>query len=119
MADYEIKTGTRRDIEEVLGDSRITFPTVRCYSMFYQGKLAGVAGIAIMKHSHFAFCDIKEDVGAPKMTIWKCAREMMSILAARNVRMVCEPHPDIPNSRKFLELLGWKTHDGRTYVWAA
>lgn len=116
MVDYEIRPGTRADVEEICGKMHLP-GTLRCYATYYRGELAAIFGFLILKHSHFAFCDIKENVGAPKMTVYKAAKEMMAMLTKSNVRMHCEPHESFPNAGKFLESLGWFTADGRTYLW--
>jgi hypothetical protein len=97
----EIKPATLVDIESFYG--RRPDRTVKAFSVYRDGELVAIAGVTLERERIVAFSDIKEGVTAPKITIWRTAKETVKHIAKLNLPAIA-----ITGSGKFLESLGFK-----------
>lgn len=113
----EIRPATFADLQQFYDTN--PGDTVRAVSVFADGELAAVAGVRIERGRLTAFSDIKEGITAPKITIWRTAKELMKHVTKTNAPLlaVCEDE----RACRFLERLGWKhlkSDDcGEVYQW--
>jgi hypothetical protein len=115
IKDVEIRRATADDI-------RLFYPEgspLTCYAWIalYKGQPACLAGVTLQKRAMcVAFCDMKPDINAPKITIWRAAKVMfgeMKKLGLPMVAVYCEPSPA---GQAFVKRLGFEylyTRDGQ------
>lgn len=81
--------------------------TVMAWAVEYRGKLACIAGVAIMPGvGAQAFSKVKPDVEAPKATILKTARKLLELIAATGLPFTAQS--ETKQSGKFLRYLGFE-----------
>lgn len=94
----EAEPATRADIEEFLGESLPM--TVRAWAWRVDGEVMAVAGYYMHGMTAVVFSELKP--GAPKLAIWRESRKFMEKI---KLPAICGTTPE---SRPFLERLGWK-----------
>lgn len=115
---YEARPATREEIERFDPERR---NTVRALAFYYNGELAAIGGITVEHGRLVAFSNICDNLEAPKMTIYRAARDVMKFIGNRPI--LASADPAFPNSGRFLESLGF-THIGtqecgEVYQWRA
>lgn len=103
--DVEIRRASREDLEAFYG--RETRPSCKAWIAFYKGEPACIAGIALERVGPVAFSDVKPDVNAPTITIWRAAKAMLDEMKERKLPLIVGINRLKPNSYKFLCSLGF------------
>ena len=112
---------TREDIEAFYAATNNR--SVRGYAVWYQGRIACIAGVELKADHVLAFSNVAPDVKAPKLTIWRTIRELMARMARDNrMPMYAVANGDLPGSDALLSRLGfvYQGHDpdrGNVYKW--
>jgi hypothetical protein len=92
--------------------------SVRAYVAEKDGELLGIAGLAYMPTGILAFADMKEGGQKYPMAIMRITKLVKALLNETSAPVYCNADMSLPNSRKFLEHVGFKLRNGRTYVWS-
>lgn len=107
----EIRKATAEDIKLFYPDGPPY--TAEAWLASYKGVPACLAGIAIRPGQIVPFCDLKDNINAPKITIWRTAKELFRLIKSLNLPLTTgvECHRS-----RFLEKLGFK-HIGPNQGW--
>lgn len=101
-----IRPALAKDVEELYGEKNAK--TLRAMSIYNDDELAAVAGLIIDEKSCTAFCKIKDRSARNKITIWRCAREIIrNLISTTKAPVYALADPEISNSGRFLERLGF------------
>jgi len=81
LRDYgiEVRPLSVSDYEEFYG-GLLPDSSLKGYAFYLNGTLSGLGGVAITRSSYIVFSDIKENVRVGKVIIYRCAKEIMSLL---------------------------------------
>lgn len=110
-----IRPATIEDVRSLWG---IELPmSLRAYAAEHDGELLGVAGIAYFPGRLVAFADMQDSAQRYPLTIMRVARKVQALLREAIAPVYCEADCGYPNSRAFLEHVGFKNVSGRVYVW--
>lgn len=77
--------------------------TIRGYAFMVDGKMVGVCGALLGKDSTMLFSDLKEEIDAHPVTIWRWAKRAMDMLAEMKQPLFATTD----TSEKFLNSLGF------------
>lgn len=102
------RLATAEDIEAVTGQK--TPYTVMAYAFFLDGEPAGLGGYKLENGNFVVFSDIKKDVKAPKMTVYRCVRKVMDMIKAKGLPMYA-----MAENPELCERLGFKRITGDVY----
>lgn len=103
----EIRPAISNDIEELYGEK--SPKSLKAKAIYKDNELAALAGLIIADNSCMAFCKIKDRESRNKVTIWRHARAIIrDIISSTPAPVYAGAEPDIPNSGKFLERLGFR-----------
>lgn len=91
--------------------------SVRGYAVELEGTVMGIAGLAYLPTEIRAFADMVEDGQKYPMTIMRITKLMKALMNETKAPVYCNPSASLPNAKRFLEHVGFKPVDGRTYVW--
>lgn len=93
---------TADDFVEVTGSA----PPVSCrsWSVYYDGELAGVAGVTISRNAAIFFSNMKKDTKYPAKAIWSVANFIVSEVFVMNKTVFAIGSAE---SDKFLKRLGF------------
>ena len=81
MKNYVIRTATREDILDVYG--KMNFPC-RAWAVDYFGATVAVAGVSFQSNCAVTFSAIVDGVNIPKITIYRCALDLMNKIKSLN-----------------------------------
>jgi len=112
----EIKPSTAEDVALFFGR---TLPrTIQAVSVWRDGQLDAIAGVAIEEGKIEAFSDIRKGISVPKITVYRVAKEIMKMIRTRKTQVFAIADPNIPTSERFLESLGFTLllQDGKVYT---
>lgn len=109
-ADYNIRPLTEADVLTV-NDGNPCDRTLRGFAIEYNGKLAAVAGLMYDHGRMVFFSDIKEDVEAPKITIWRISKEIVRRIKEWNLTSYAGANQKKENSEQYLKRLGFTFAD--------
>ena len=120
MADVEIRNLTRADVLAFYG--RDLRSTVRGWSVWQNNELAAICGVTMGPGVMVAFSDIKPDIVAPKVTVWRTALRIMEKIKALDISTVyAVASPKLPGAPAFLARLGFKHVEssvrGEVFIW--
>lgn len=87
--------------------------TVQAWLALYKGEPACLAGIIIQRGQIVPFSDVKPDIDAPKMTVYRTAKELFRLIKSLNLTLTTGTEGC---RSKFLEKLGFK-HIGPLNGW--
>lgn len=119
MDNVEIRPSTAADIKQF--HEKLDH-TVRAWSAFYKGELACIAGVEMTGTVILAFCHIKEDTDASKLTVWRGTMIIWEKMKALGYpQMYAYANPDRPNAGEYLKRLGFIKLDssslGERFLW--
>ncbi len=83
MKDFEIRQTIASDFPIVC--DRQNDQTVKAFTVVRNGEPVAIAGVTIKDGECIAFSDIKEGVTAPRMTVWKAAKELADRIHGLNL----------------------------------
>lgn len=107
MPDPEIRGLTEADIMAFYGHPLKS--TVRGWAVYWNNELVAICGVTMGPGVMVAFSDIKPDVVAPKVTVWRVALQMMERIKALNLStFYAVASPKLPGAPAFLVRLGFK-----------
>jgi len=92
--------------------------SMRGYVAEHEGKVMGIAGLAYGPHQIIAFADMAEGGQKYPMAIMRITKLVKGLLNETKAPVYCNADVSLPNSKKFLEHVGFKPVSGRTYVWS-
>lgn len=101
-----IRPATGEDLEKFIGKTRLG-PSSLVYAIEYNGEVAAIFGRTLRPDFSVACSNIKEDVKAPKMTVFRTALKAMKLLAEAKIPLYAVCNERIQHSGKFLERLGF------------
>lgn len=102
------RMATAEDIEAVTGQKSPY--TCRAYAFFYDGVPVALGGYKIENGNFVVFSDIKKDVDAPKLTVYRCVLKVMEMVKAKKLPMYAvAENPDL------CERIGFKRMSGDVY----
>ena len=111
-----IRAATAEDAKAYWGKSLPV--SVRGYVAELDGKVMGIAGLAYAPTQIRAFADMAEGGQKYPMTIMRITKLVKALLNETKAPVYCNADEALPNARKFLEHVGFKPFDARTYVWS-
>lgn len=107
MDNVEIRPITQADIIEMNGQP--LRHTVQGWSIYKDNELAAICGVTFGRGVMIVFSDIKPDVVAPKVTIWRTALKLLDKIRGLNISTVyAVASPKWPGAPAFLERLGFE-----------
>jgi len=90
---------------------------VRAYVAELDSEVMGFAGVAYTRAGVWAFADMRDSAQKYPMTIMRVARKVKTILAEITCPVYCEADAKYPNAGELLKRVGFKSIDGRYYIW--
>jgi N-acetylglutamate synthase-like GNAT family acetyltransferase len=114
-----IRRASREDIEAFsqLQDK----PTVKAWCMEKDGKIVGLAGLALIRGRWHAFCDLEPDARVHKISIVRTAKKIFAEARKQGIRFVyADADPKEPRAVAWMTSLGF-IKDPRTqylYRWS-
>lgn len=103
MKRYNIRPATSDDYMSIYGE--LPLYLTKAWSVDYDGRLAGIAGVMFQKSTILIFSDIVDNVSVPKITIYKVAQELMEKISGVTKYGIAVSGG---NSCKFLKRLGFE-----------
>jgi hypothetical protein len=82
--------------------------TVRGFVAEHDGRIMGVSGLMYLPHRIIAFAEMVDEGQQYPLTIMRMARKMKALMDEVSVPIFAEPDGQFPNSRRFLEHVGFK-----------
>lgn len=117
--DVTIRPATHEDMVAWYGNEWKR--TVRAWVAEVDGAVAALAGYSFEKEFTYAFSHIKDGVSLPRRVIYRGAVLMFEEMKRRGVPLVAIANPEIQNSGKLLQRLGFRMvgtgEEGDIYVW--
>lgn len=113
---YTIRPATSQDISQFY-EKNTTYAT-KAWAVDYNGALACVAGVELRPKQAVVFSGMIDGIDAPKLTIWRCARDLMDKIRGLNLPLlvaICDDR--FINSPRFLRKLGFKEVSKEVFVW--
>lgn len=92
--------------------------SIRGYVAELDGRVMGIAGLAYAPNQIRGFADMVEEGQKYPMTIMRITKLVKALLNETKAPVFCNADPNLPNARKFLEHIGFKQVDDRTFVWS-
>jgi hypothetical protein len=93
-------------------------PTVRAVCMEIDGRIVGLAGVALVNGRWFAFVDLKDEARAHKMLIARTAIRFLSELRRDGVRYVyAEADPTEIGAVRWMTSLGFEIDPRSDYLY--
>lgn len=106
IKDVEIRPATAEDIRLFYPDG----PPRTSYSWIalYKGLPACLAGLIVERGGCIAYSEVKPDIAAPKLTVWRTAHALLAHICALKLPMyaACEFHDKM--AQAFVMRLGFK-----------
>lgn len=106
-----------------MSDIAILYPdglplTLRSWTVFYNGKIAGVAGVILKPSLHTVFMKMIDGDYSPRC-IYVTAKEIMSLISSQYSNLYAMREKDNSKSASFLSHLGfvYDRDDGSLEVW--
>lgn len=94
----KIEPATAQDFQSFFGESAPV--TMRAWVLRLDGEIVGIGGYFMAGARAVAFSDLREDIAAPKLTIWRAAKQLMSKITA--------PATCRSDNEKLMRSLGWR-----------
>ena len=119
MKNYSIREATVEDYMVLY--RKIPQHSSRAWVADYGGRVVCLVGVEFQPRGAFVFSDVVEDLDAPKLTIFRAAKEFMAKIEELNrpVTAVCDG--TFFNSPKMLKMFGFKyvqnTDQGEVFTW--
>lgn len=120
IKDVEIRRATSQDVALFYGEE---CPRT-CYAWiaFYKGKAACVAGLTVDRRAGcIAFSEIKPDINAPKITIWRTAKQLSDKIVQLGFPMYAACDLSDKMAQEFVKRLGFirqRNYQGmELFVW--
>lgn len=111
-----IRAATADDAKAFWGETLSV--SIRGYVAEHEGRIMGIAGLAYAPNHILAFADMAEGGQKYPMAIMRITKLVKALLNETNAPVYCNADVTLPNSKKFLEHVGFKPTTGRTYVWS-
>ena len=102
----EIRPATIDDIKKFYGMDKLPF-SAQCLAFFLDGELSGLGGVRFGNGYSIAFSDIRPDIRVSKMTIYRCALEIMKMVDAIKTPVVAIKNENLKSAKRLLESLGF------------
>lgn len=102
------KLATAEDIEAVTGQKSPY--TAKAYVFYWDGKPAGLGGYKLENGNFVVFSDIKKDVDAPKLTVYRCVLKVMEMIRSKGLPMYA-----VAENPELCERIGFKRFAGDVY----
>lgn len=104
------RLATAEDVEAMIGCK--SPHSVMAYVFFLDGMPWGLGGYKIENGNFVVFSDIKKDVKLPKMTIFRCGKKVMDLIAAKKLPMYV-----VADNADLIKRLGFEHYQGSVYKW--
>ncbi len=115
---YLVRYATAEDVKAFYEDSPLP-QSARIMVLECEGRIVGLAGVTCERNKMVAFSEMKEDI-PPKIIIW-AAKQFIPLLQKLPVAVIAVASEKHPNSRRFLEYLGFeyveKQPAGDIFIW--
>lgn len=111
-----IRAATADDAKAYWGKSLPV--SMRGYVAELDGKVMGIAGLAYGVNQITAFADMAEGGEKYPMAIMRITKLVKGLLNETRAPVYCNAEIARPGAAKFLEHVGFKHVNGRTYVWS-
>ena len=112
-----LRPASRADLVAYFGEDK--YPTVKALAGVLDGDIVGVAGLASRAGIIVAFCDVRPEARAFRITIGRAAQRFMAEAAKRHKFIFAEADENEPGARRWLQSLGFEQIDGALYRWQA
>lgn len=106
MNEVIIRLARLEDFNELC--NRLPPFTCEGLSVVYNGNVVAIATVTMTKAGYVLSAEIKENIDAHKITIWRYAKRTMSMIAQNKKILYAGASNKSLNSRKFLIKLGFK-----------